>query len=320
MRFIPIFLCFLFFSCASVDIENNVQKQNVTKAGKQSRIKKTTDVEPSPVPPEVIIVERPIYIPEKESSKINNPSPGLETVRSSIASGTVKPNDYSHAAIVYDYNEDYVYEIYAQPLRVCNIRLEPGERALEAPFISDSERWNVGAGVSIENGVSVQHIYIKPAAGNQEASLIINTDRRVYNIILRSFNHIHMPIIRWRYHSGMPANYIQAQSQNNLSDGANSENPFSGVDPRYLSFNYRITYGHFKKPKWLPELIFDDGSKTYITFPSDTLQREMPSVFENRKDILNYRVIGKLIVIDKLVQSLTVKIGRNEITITKRKG
>jgi type IV secretion system protein VirB9 len=317
-----ILLTTLSFSCASVDVDGNVQKQNSSGIGRQANAKKNQELEQEPQSPEVIVVERPFFIPEKEAPRTPSAS-GVDAVRNSNIAGIVKPSDYSHAAVVYDYNQDWVYEVYAMPLRVCDICLEPGERALDIPFVSDSERWNLGAGVSLENGLNVQHIYVKPAASGQEASLIINTDRRVYRIILRSYISVHMPLVRWRYHSGLPENYISSQHPNasaNLSDGVVSDNPFSGVDPRFLSFNYRITYALFSKPVWFPELVFDDGSKTYITFPDQVLQKELPSVFENRKDVLNYRVMGKLIVIDKLVENITVKIGRKEITITKKRG
>jgi type IV secretion system protein VirB9 len=81
-----------------------------------------------------------------------------------------------------------------------------------------------------------------------------------------------------------------------------------------------VKHGLFNKPYWLPELVFDDGSKTYIRFPAQVLQREMPAVFENRRFILNYRVIGNLIIIDKLIENLTVKIERTEIFISKKRG
>jgi type IV secretion system protein VirB9 len=326
-------LTFLSFSCATADFDDSVKKQNSSGvsigSGKQAKTKKyskNTEDETAPPPPEIVIVERPYFIPEKEAPRSPAVS-GLDAVRNSNNSGIIKPSDYSHAAVIYDYNPDWVYEVYAMPLRVCDICLEPGERALDVPFVSDSERWLVGAAVSLENGVSVQHIYVKPAASGQEASLIINTDRRVYRIILRSYNSAFMPLVRWRYHSGLPNNYISSPSRQpdsnapaSLSDGSSPDNPFAGVDPRFLSFNYRVTYGLFSKPVWLPELVFDDGSKTYITFPDRVLQRELPSVFENRKDALNYRVTGKLIVIDKLVENITVKIGKKEITITKKRG
>jgi len=123
----------------------------------------------------------------------------------------------------------------------------------------------------------------------------------------------------------LPENYISSAKQDsspqNMSEGSTSDGPFfTSVDPRFLSFNYRITYGFFSKPLWLPELVFDDGSKTYITFPKQILQKELPAVFENRKDKLNYRVMGNLIIIDKLIENITVKIGRKEITIAKKRG
>jgi type IV secretion system protein VirB9 len=252
-----------------------------------------------------------VFVPESDPPA-RPPAAGPQAVKEALSSGVKKPSDYSHAAMVYDYDRDFVYEVYAQPLRVCDIVLEPGERAVEAPFVSDSERWILGAGVSYENGTAVQHIYVKPAASGQEASLIINTDRRVYYVILRSYKDAHMPIIRWRYFSGLPANYHSPQPKTNSDD--------AGADPRFISFNYRITYGLFKKPAWLPTLVFDDGSKTYVTFPELVLQRELPSVFENRSGVLNYRVSGNVIIIDKLIENITVKIERNEITIAKKRG
>jgi len=329
MKYLFIIILSVFsFSCAHVDVDTNVKKQNSTgvslKSNKKEKENKISEIENEAPSPEVIVVEQPIFIPAKEAPP-TSPKPGLDTAKESNKVGIIMPSDYSHAAVVYDYNPDWVYEVYAMPLRVCDIRLEPNEKALEIPFVSDSERWNIGAGVSQEGNALVQHIYVKPAAKGQEASLIINTDRRVYHIVLRSFSSAYMPIVRWRYHSGLPENYISSAKQDsspqNMSEGSTSDGPFfTSVDPRFLSFNYRITYGFFSKPLWLPELVFDDGSKTYITFPKQILQKELPAVFENRKDKLNYRVMGNLIIIDKLIENITVKIGRKEITIAKKRG
>jgi len=329
-------LTFAFASCASFDVDAKIHSQIEEGV---SQIKKTDqgasknkknaqaqapEPEKPPTPPEVIVVQQPVFIPEKEAQP-KKQTPSADSVRAATSAGTAKPEDFSHAALVYDYNPDWVYEAYAMPLRVCDIRLEPGEHAVDTPFVSDSERWKIGAGVSYENGFSVQHVYVKPDAAGQEATLIINTDRRVYHLILRSFNSTHTPIVRWRYVSGLPENYISSNgsasnAQQAFSDEKKDDSPFSGVDPRFLSFNYKISYGLFGKPSWCPDLVFDDGSKTYISFPKQVLQKEMPSVFENRKDILNYRVMGNLIVIDKLVVSITVKIDRSEIVITKKRG
>jgi type IV secretion system protein VirB9 len=299
-------------SCAAFDVEDAVKDLGIGMQNAQD------SVQPSAPPSSnngtgERVVEKPVYVPAQETPPAR-PGAGQNAVRASNDAGVILPQDYSHAAMVYDYNPDFVYEIYTRPLRVSDICLQPGELAVDVPFVSDSERWIIGAGISYENGSPVQHFYIKPASAGLSASLVINTDRRVYHVILRSFSEVHMPIVRWRYSQGLPNNYIVP-----MADNAGDGGGFAGIDPRFLSFNYRVTYSLFSKPYWLPELVFDDGSKTYVRFPDMVLQRELPTVFENRNDVLNYRVAGNLIVIDKLIESITVRIGRTEAGINKKR-
>jgi type IV secretion system protein VirB9 len=314
-----------FFSCATADMEKKARAK--AGAGGTGKAEEPFTIPVETPPPVIVQVERPVFMPESPAPKPPaQPVQGRQAVEQSNSSGIAKPSEYSRAAMVYDYDPDWVYEVYTQPLRVSDLRLEPGENAAEPPFISDSERWVAGAGVSYENGLAVQHIYIKPADAGLEATLIINTDRRAYHIILKSYREIHMPMVRWRYpYSGMPNNYAVPPARG--AESAAGPGPVLadpadgiGVDPRFLSFNYRITYGWFQKPKWLPELVYDDGKKTYITFPEDVLRDELPAVFENRADIVNYRVVRNIIIIDKLIESVTVKKENREITVTKKKG
>lgn len=303
--------CLAALSCATVDFDGAVRDSGL---GPQNHAAVENSIPPT-VFPEQPAAERPVYVPAQEAPPARAQA-GEQSVRASNRDGVVRPENYSHAAMVYDYDPDFVYEVYAQPLRVCDISLQPGERAVEPPFVSDSERWILGAGVSYENGQAVQHIYVKPASIGLDASLIINTDMRSYRIILRSYRDVHMPIVRWKYRAALPNNFIPPPP----SGGSDGDGPLAGIDPRFLSFNYRMTYGLFSRPYWLPTLVFDDGRKTYLSFPDTVLQRELPAVFENRNDVVNYRVSGNLIVIDKLIENITVKIGRTEITVAKKKG
>jgi type IV secretion system protein VirB9 len=321
-----LFAALLCASCATADMEKRV------KADAKARLKTgeppvlVVPVEMPPPEVQVVEVEKPVYVPEPVPAPAAKQAQGRAAVEAANTAGIVKPSEYSRAAMVYDYNRDWVYEVYAQPLRVCDIRLEPGEKAAEAPFVSDSERWMLGAGVSYENGVAVQHIYVKPVERGLEASLIINTDKRTYHLILKSFTDIFMPMVRWRYPSaGLPENYAapaggNAESAGRPGTAAAAAETDAGVDPRFLSFNYRVVYGLFNKPKWLPKLVYDDGKKTYVTFPEDVLQSELPAVFENRSDVVNYRVVRNIVIIDKLIEAVTVKMGKTEISIEKKKG
>jgi type IV secretion system protein VirB9 len=305
---IIITLILLLFSCRTIDVEKTILETNQDSTEAASVIASSSVFEP-----EIIVVEMPVFVPQAEKPPAA-PAAGQPSVRASNAEGVLQPKDYSHAAVVYDYHPDAVYEVYCQPLRVTDVCLEPNEAALEPPFVSDSERWVLGGGSSLEYGQNVQHIYIKPVSSGLSASLIINTNKRVYRIILRSYTDVHMPLVRWRYFPSLPQNL----SFSSWSDKNKSES--YQLDPQFMSFNYRITRSLFKKPYWLPELVFDDGSKTYIRFPSQVLQRELPAVFENKRFVLNYRVLDNLIVIDKLIEEITLKIEKTEITVRKKRG
>jgi len=318
-------LLMVFFSCAStIDVERHIQSS--TGIGKQ--VDPANAVIPIPIevdPPAPIVIEKPIYIPQAAAAPAPAQGrPAVEAANKAI----VTPQEYNNSAMLYDYDRDFVYELYCQPFRVSDVTLQPGEKASEPPFVSDSERWMLGAGVSYESGIPVQHFYVKPTEANLTASLIINTDLRVYHLILRSFRDVFMPIVRWRYHDrDMPQNYInsnasQRERQEVSSSGTAQAEDDSVLfpDPRNLSFNYKITYGIFKKPRWLPTLAYDDGRKTYITFPDLVLTMELPAVFENRANIVNYRVYQNIMIIDKLIEKITIKIGDKIATVEKKKG
>lgn len=313
----------LFYSCAStIDVERYIQ--SATGIGKQVDPSNAVMAVPIEVdPPEPIIIEKPIFIPQTTSVPA---SPQGRPAVEAAQRATVTPQEYNNSAMLYDYDRDFVYELYCQPFRVSDITLQAGEKANEPPFVSDSERWMLGAGVSYEGGIPVQHFYVKPTEANLTASLIINTDLRVYHLILRSYRDVYMPIVRWRYHDkDMPQNYITPAGRGeqagigSVNSPQAQEDTYFYPDPRNLSFDYKITYGIFKKPRWLPTLAYDDGRKTYITFPELTLTMELPAVFENRADILNYRIYQNIMIIDKLIEKITIKIGDKIATVEKKK-
>jgi type IV secretion system protein VirB9 len=303
-------------SCASVDVDKTVKtSRSAGKTAASENIIVAVPIETEQREP--VVIEKPIYIPWEQSAPAS--AQGRAAVIQANKEGVAQPREYSNAAMIYDFNSDFVYEVYCQPFRVSDLALQPGERTVETPFISDSERWMLGAGVSQEAGADIQHIYVKPTVNGLSASLIINTNARVYHIILRSYADVHMPMVRWRYHdTAMPNTYLPPPAPASGAPGA--EEDAALVDARFLSFKYRIRYGLFKKPSWLPTLVYDDGKKTYITFPETVLQAELPAVYENRADVVNYRVAGNIMIIDKLIRRLTVKLGSYAVTVEKKRG
>ena len=87
----------------------------------------------------------------------------------------------------YAYEPGTLYQVYAQPMRITDIALEPGEKILGEPASGDVVRWLLALGKSMERGVEQWHVYLKPTRPELETNLAINTDRRSYLLELHSY-------------------------------------------------------------------------------------------------------------------------------------
>lgn len=260
----------------------------------------------------VVYVERPVYYPIEKAEK--QPT-GKEAANLSLDKAIQEPKKFSGGTMFYDFDENFVYEIYCQPYRITDLALEPGEMVLENPFLSESQVWEIGAGVSRRNSQDVQHFYLKPDISGLTTSMIVITDRRVYHFLLRSFKDCYMAMVEFEYPHTMPYN-IKTDA---LAERLNARsNAFSGIDPRLLSFDYKMSYSIFRKPLWLPRRVYDDGRRTYIQMDEKVLHTQSPVLFNHRNERINYRVEKNLIVIDELIEKVTLRRGKEKVTVKKK--
>jgi type IV secretion system protein VirB9 len=270
---------------------------------------KELDIEPT-----VIYVDRPVYSPTRESAP--PPSTGAQAVKESLSAALQIPMRYVNGVMYYAYDDSFEYEIHTQPYRTTDLMLEPGEQVLEMPYLSEEKVWEIGAGVSRQNGQDVQHFFLKPAYRDQTTSMIIITDRRVYHLLLKSFSDRYMVMVRWEYPPTMP---FHVKSDAMDARRVNSAiNDTIGVSPEFLSFDYKMRYSIFKKPLWLPQRVYDDGAKTYIQMDERMLHAVSPVMFNRRNERINYRVLKNLIIIDELIEKVTLRRGRQKVVITKK--
>lgn len=260
----------------------------------------------------VVYVEKPVYYPVEKAEK--QPT-GKDAAMLSLDKAVQEPKKFSGGTMFYDFDDDFVYEIYCQPYRITDVALEPGEMVLENPFLSESQVWEMGAGVSRKNGQDVQHFYLKPDISGLTTSMIIITDRRVYHFLLRSFKDCYMAMVEFEYPNSMPYNIKTDAMAERLNAKTNA---LTGVDPRFLSFDYKMSYSIFRKPLWLPRRVYDDGRRTYIQMDDKVLHTQSPVLFNQRNERINYRVEKNLIVIDELVEKVTLRRGKEKVTIRKK--
>jgi P-type conjugative transfer protein TrbG len=281
-----------------------------------------------PAAPPVIVekkiyIEKPVYYPEGVSQAPPNP---VASVAEAMAGGVMRPKDYNGALMLYDYDSSLVYQVYTMPLRVTDIYLEPGEKVIEQPFCGDTTRWNIGGGVSKTSGVDTQHLYLKPSEEGLETTLIINTDRRIYHLIIKSFKDTFMLAVMWHYQGGMPHDFLTMDSDKNSTpergtrpsaDQGERNSAVIAVDPALMSSDYTVSYPKGNAPQWLPTLVLDDGEKTYIVLPDTVVHHELPAVFGENGELLNFRVKDNVIAIDRLLRKMQLKL--RDVTVEIRK-
>ena len=101
----------------------------------------------------VVFVDRPVYVPQEKSdpkTERGNKT-GYDAAVESQKRSTVQPELYNKGTFYYQYNENLVYEVYAQPYHLTDIILEKGEIVTGTPLLSEDEAvWELTAGVSNE--------------------------------------------------------------------------------------------------------------------------------------------------------------------------
>jgi type IV secretion system protein VirB9 len=293
------------------------REELAANAAEERRIAIEEELKEVDVERTVIYVDRPVYSPVEIGPEEEAPA-GEEAVKRSNGLSVQVPQDFTNGIMYYAYDESFEYEIHTQPYRTTDISLEPGEQVLEMPFLSEEKVWEIGAGVSREGGRDVQHFFVKPSVGRLTTSMIIITDRRVYHLLLKSFSDRYMVMVKWRYPGRMPFT-LKTDAMREAQDRVNGvQTDLITVDPAMLSFDYRMTYSLFRKPLWLPQRVYDDGARTYIQLDERMLHAESPVMFNHRNERINYRVNKNLIVIDELIEKVTLRRGREKVAITKK--
>lgn len=281
-------------------------------------------LQPDP-PKSVQIVEVPKLLPLPDQLK---PIPGAKTapseaadphVRVDLANGAarVQPTraGYLNAIQVYPWSDGALYQVYAAPGEITDITLEVGEQLVGSGPVAagDTVRWIIGDTESGSGATKRVHILVKPTRPDLVTNLIIDTDRRTYHIELRSDEKTYMAAVSWIYAEDQ---LIALRKQNAAADAATPI--ITGIDINALNFRYRIEGDN---PAWRPLRAFDDGRQVFIEFPAGIAQGEMPPLWvigaEGDGQLVNYRVQGNHIIVDRLFAAAELKLGGKEQQIVR---
>lgn len=219
----------------------------------------------------------------------------------------------------FDYHYSATYDVYCKTGFITSINLSPAEEVIYVGA-GDSTRWVIDLTQSAKSSKAFLQLLVKPMRDDLQTNLIINTNKRSYQINLISTTHNYNNYVDWRYADEKPIENISISTIMKTSDFSQlNKNIQKQNTPPVLNKNYEIKGKSFS---WKPLAAFDDGSKTFILMPKLMQNTEAPALFMRRNDVLsliNYRVKDNYYIIDRLVANLEMRVGKDIVKIQKGK-
>lgn len=230
------------------------------------------------------------------------------------------PAEYSEGHLkAWVYQKQRIYEVHTQTLHTTVIQLEPGEELLEIPYLSEPEVWKLSRGTGLVDGLPTTYLMLKPDYSKLESTMVVITNKRVYQLLITSHTNHYMPFVQWVYNDAAPIKLDSTAKSPAMSALKNPkfQNSLDTITAA-MSFNYTIKSSK-PKPYWHPVMVFDDGQMTYIVLDKTCVNMQVPGVFGNSKDIINFSTNENIITIPHLITKVTLRLGKETVTITKDK-
>ena len=254
-------------------------------------------------------------LPVAQVKKEMNSVTAQEAVTAAKDKATQGPDEDSfiEAVQMYDYLEGVVYEVFASPGHVTTIELQPGERLI-AKVAGNTAQWVVRDSRAGSDESARTLLLVKPRKPNVQTNLVVSTNRRVYQIDLKSLPGVYHSAVAWNYPVDLITQLVEQYRQDTQDDDQVIER---GVTIANLDFGYTLKSTTRKPPKWMPKRVFNDGHKTYIHFPDDLTATEAPPLFvlgDNPRDkqaqLVNYRVKANYYIVDQVIEHAQLRLGK----------
>ncbi|MDL2263091.1 P-type conjugative transfer protein TrbG [Synergistaceae bacterium OttesenSCG-928-I11] len=227
------------------------------------------------------------------------------------AKDAVPPMTGTAGSVVVAYSS-YTPKIVCRPMYVTDVILQPGE-VVTGVHPGDPVRWTFvpsqsGAGDAVQT-----HVLIKPLMADISTNLVINTDRRTYQLDLVSSATNFVPSVSFSY----PADTLKewdsfiARKQQERQENTVLATGYT-VNPEDLHLNYEIRGKDALR--WKPVRVWDDGVKTYIQFKPGSVKKSVEApvfvVYEHKKQVIaNYRATDDMYVVDRVFDKAALIVG-----------
>lgn len=250
--------------------------------------------------------------------------PALERAFKQYVNTGKAPNIEGEGFIVLAYSQSQQPIIKTMVWQATVISLEPGEKFTNITS-GDPAQWTYTVAVSGTGSEAQQQVLVKPNAKNLATNMVITTDRRMYNIRLVSIPYgTPTRNVRFWYPEQMMTQ-VNAITAKEVGSGVIETQSVVNVDNMNFGYSLASQGGGFwsAPPAWKPIQVFDDGTHTFIQFPANVAQDNLPAmwVLENgQQSVINYRAKPPYFVVDKIFKQAVLAMGvgneKQQVTIT----
>lgn len=231
------------------------------------------------------------------------------------------PGDNRLVTFTFDANNTYT--VLTIPDAVTDIQLMEDEK-ISAMAVGDSIQWVIAKADG--------HVFVKPTKPNIFTSATIVTDKRAYQLTLRSSppGGKWYQRVSWNYPDVLvyqqkvekETKSIEQEIERKLEEKRKELNAIvvndaeqKGVPVENLNFNYDVK----GSAPFRPKQVFDDGKFTYIALSS---YQELPALFlkdENGKfELVNFIRDKDFLKVQRIFKTAILKLGKQEVQIVNQ--
>lgn len=212
----------------------------------------------------------------------------------------------------YTYDPNIIFKVNATVKKHAHIKLEDGEKLRYAPVLGDTIQWRVA--------FTANDLFVKPSRPDITTTMTVITNKRTYEFEL---NSVERGIVYQQVSFSFPDSERQMKLLSDESAAAVSAEKARlasqviqpSVDITAMDYSYDIV----GTAPFRPEEASNDGKFTYLRMPAT---QSMPAVFlldaENKPSLVSFRQKGNFIVVERVADALLLKIGNDEVRVTKR--
>lgn len=230
-------------------------------------------------------------------------------IGAATAAGSPEPAGQARAGggmAAFRFDPNASYALLCRPGAPTDVQLAPDEKVVGFA-LGDSVQWVVEE--------LPGHIFVKPLRSGLSTAGTLVTDRRTYQLSLRSvsgegawhqrvsWSYAELVVLRDPGRSGVPPHPQPSEPERAVERRL--------IDPSALNFAYLVS----GDPDIRPLQVFDDGRVTWLRMRPG---RPLPAVFAVGPDgpeLVNYSVQADHIVIQRVFASAILKLGRAEARI-----